>query len=283
MSGKIGFCLVLTFGLALLLSMPLLAPSYSSIEPPGERTTTHLEDSFIQSADSGVLVQLGSYVVVSLPSATIPDRGGEIESLLASFRVHTQLTTVSDTLSDPEVIESAQVVVLDASLGSEDGSSVPAEFVTLLLRYDRPVVLVGRAAWLLHRLRGLGSPSQTASINTLLQTSEGHEGVVFLSLPESLILGASLTSETGVSLPINRVQTERSRLEDLTDRGVSGQLAPLRHDAWPLDTFLFGPEDPSLLTNDGRGLLLNTIAYATAIGESSTSQMLINSQTPDGE
>jgi len=263
--------------------MPLLAPLHSSIEPLGERTTTHLENSFTQSADSGVPVQLGSYVVVSLPSATIPDRGGEIESLLASYGIHAQLITVSDTLNDPEVIESAQVVVLDASLGSEDGSSVPSEFVTLLLRYDRPVVLVGRAAWLLHRLRGLGPPSQTASINTLLQTSEGHEGAVFLSLPESLTLGASLTSETEMLLPTDRVQTERSRLEDLTGTGVSGQLAPLRHDAWPLDTFLFGPEDPSLLTNDGRGLLLNTIAYATAIGESPTSQMLIDSQTPDGE
>jgi prenyltransferase beta subunit len=222
-------------------------------------------------------------VVVSLPSAAIPDRGGEIESLLASFGVHTELTTVSDTLSDPEVIESAQVVVLDASLGSEDGSSVPSEFVTLLLRHDIPVVLVGRAAWLLHRLRGLGFPSQTASINTLLQISEGHEGAVFLSSPESLTLGASLTSETGMLLPNDVVQIERSRLEDLTGRGESGQLAPLRYDAWPLDTFLFGPEDPSLLTNDGRGLMLNTIAYATAIGESPTSQMLINSQTPNGE
>ena len=77
-------------------------------------------------------------------------------------------------------------------------------------------------------------------------------------------------------LPDDKLQTERSRLEDLTGRGVSSQLAPLRHDAWPLDTFLFGPEDPSLLTNDGRGLLLNTLAYATAISESPTSQMLID-------
>ncbi len=275
--------LLVVFGLMLLSSMPLLATLHSSLEPPGGQTATRLENSFTRSADSGVLVQLGSYVVVSLPGAAIPDRGGEIESLLASFGVHTLLTTVSDTLSDPEVIESAQVVVLDASLGSEDGSSVPSEFVTLLLRYDRPIVMIGRAAWLLHRLRGLGSPSQTASINTLLQTSVGHEGAVFLSLPESLTLGASLTSETGLLLPNNRVQTERSRLEDLTGRGVSIQLAPLRHDAWPLDTFLFGPENPSLLTNDGRGLLLNTLAYATAIGESPTSQMLIDSQTADGE
>ena len=275
--------LFIVFGLMLLCSTPLLSTLHSSLEPPGGQTATRLENSFTRSADSGVLVQLGSYVVVSLPSAAITDRGGEIESLLAFFGVHTQLTTVSDALSDPEVIENAQVVVLDASLGSEDGSSVSLEFVTLLLRYDRPIVMIGRAAWLLHRLRGLGLPSQTASINTLLQTSEGHEGAVFLSLPESLALGASLTSETGMLLPIDRVQTEHSRLEDLTGRGMSSQLAPLRHDAWPLDTFLFGPEDPSLLTNDGRGLLLNTLAYATAIGESPTSQMLIDSQTADGE
>ncbi len=275
--------LLVVFGLMLLCSTPLLATLHSSLEPPGGQIATRLENSFTRSADSSVLVQLGSYVIVNLPSATIPDRGMEIESLLASFGVHTQLTTVSDTLSNPEVIESAHVVVLDASLGSENGSFVPSEFIALLLRHDRPVVLIGRAAWLLHRLRGLGSPSQTASINALLQTSEGHDGAVFLSLPESLTLGASLTSETGVLLPNDRVQTERSRLEDLTGKGVSGQLAPLRHDAWPLDAFLFGPEDPSLLTTNGRGLLLNTIAYATAIGESPTSQMLIDSQIPKSE
>ena len=275
--------LLVVFGLMLICSTPFLATLHSSLEHPSEQTATRLEDSFTLSADSGVLVQLGSYVVVNLPGAAIPDRGGEIENLLASFGVHTQLTTVSDALSDPEVIESAQVIVLDASLGSDDGSIVPSEFITLLLRYDKPLVMIGRATWLLHRLRGLGSPSQTASVNTLLQTSVGHEGAVFLSLPESLTLGASLTSEIGVLLPNDRVQTERSRLEGLTGRGVSGQLAPLRHDAWPLDTFLFGPENPSLLTNDGRGLLLNTIAYATAIGESPTSQMMIDSQTADGE
>jgi len=275
--------LLVVFGLMLLSSTPLLATLHSSLEPLGGQTATQLENLFTQSADSGVLVQLGSYVVVSLPGATILDRGGEIESFLASFGIHTQLATVSDTLSDPDVIESAQVVVLDASLGSEDGNSVPSEFVTLLLKHDVPVVLIGRAAWLLHRFRGLGPPSQTASINTLLQTSEGHEGAVFLSLPESLTLGASLTSETGMLLPDDKLQTERSRLEDLTGKGMSSHLAPLRHDAWPLDTFLFGPEDPSLLTNDGRGLLLNTLAYATAIGESPTSQMLIDSQTADGE
>ncbi|TFF93584.1 hypothetical protein EU546_06020, partial [Candidatus Thorarchaeota archaeon] len=143
-----------------------------------------------------------------------------------------------------------------------------------------PLVLLGRAAWLVHRLRDTGPPSLTAPLETTLQQHPDYSGAVFLEYPVSIPESSSLTSESGLFLPLDFVQVTRSRLVNLTTSSMAS-LAPLRYVSLSNDIFLFGPENPTLLTDDGAGLLINTIAYATALGESEIAST-IGSRQSDG-
>ncbi|MHA2380731.1 MAG: prenyltransferase/squalene oxidase repeat-containing protein, partial [Candidatus Thorarchaeota archaeon] len=171
----------------------------------------------------------------------------------------------------------------DASCGSGNGTTIDPQVITLLVRLDLPTILVGRAAWLVHRLRQTGPPGTTAPVDTQLQTTPEFTGAVFLSQPQSLSKGSLLTTEAGLNLPVDNIQAERSRLIELTGTTTPAALSPLRYESWPLDVFLFGPEDPVLLTGAGKGLLVNTVAYATSLRENKLANLFQSNQFNKGQ
>jgi hypothetical protein len=267
--------------LAILLSaqLPLIGTG------PNQSQASHLGPSstFHPSADPGVQTDLPQYLVVEMTDASTPARGSLLTEIMRSRGIVTRLATVSEALIDPSIVTEPAVIVVDASVGSDNGTGAPDSFIQLLIRSDAAVILIGRAAWALHRLRGIGPPSATAPLSELLHTTPVHEGAVFLSYPESLTLNSLLTYENGITLPDDPVQTEYSRLVDLTGRTTPTAVPALRYDSWPLDVFLFGPEDPAQFTDDGIGLLINTVAYATSLRESPTTLTLGGTQAVDGE
>ncbi|MFX1330385.1 MAG: hypothetical protein ACFE9W_02415 [Promethearchaeota archaeon] len=231
------------------------------------------KSSHIVSADDGVIIDWSPVIVLELPGYSIPARGSRWLQILQSEGVAASVVTVSDLLVDPTIIDAAPAILIDGSLGADDASHVPAALVDLLIGEDVSIVLTGRAAWLLHLLRGRGPPSGTALSNNQLSTTPGLEGAIYLSSPISLSLGSSLTAESPIFLPDDPIQTQNSRLVDLIGSGPSS-LASLRYESWPLESFLFAPEDPLLLTAQGRGLVINTLAYAIALRENAISQAL---------
>ncbi len=67
---------------------------------------------------------------------------------------------------------------------------------------------------------------------------------------------------------------------NLTGAENPTSVAALRYDSYPLDTFLFGPDDPSKLTDQGRGLLVNMISFAVSLRETPTTQAVSQLQAP---
>ncbi|MHA2300478.1 MAG: hypothetical protein ACXACD_05945, partial [Candidatus Thorarchaeota archaeon] len=238
-------------------------------------------DHFL-SADGGVVIDWSPVIVLELPGYSIPARGSTWLQMLQSEGIAASVVTISELLADSTIIHAAPVILVDGSLGADDASHVPAALVSLLIGEDVSIVLTGRAAWLLHLLRGRGPPSGIALSNSQLLTTPGLEGAVYLSSPISLSPGSLLTTETPVSLPDDPAQTEISRLVDLTGSGASS-LASLRYETLPLDTFLLGMENPSLLTSQGRGLVVNTLAYSMVLRETPVSLNLADSQSVEGE
>ncbi|MHA2142474.1 MAG: prenyltransferase/squalene oxidase repeat-containing protein [Candidatus Thorarchaeota archaeon] len=238
--------------------------------------------SHLVSADEGIVIDWSPVVVLELPGYSIPARGSMWIQVLGAEGIAAKVISASELIADPSLIHAAPVILVDGSLGADDASHVPAALVSLLIGEDVSIVLTGRAAWLLHLLRERGPPSGTALSNSQLLATPGLEGAVYLSSPLSLSLGSTLTTEIPVPLPMDPLQTEASRIVDLTSPG-SSSLAALRHESWPLDTFLLGMEDPSLLTAQGRGLVVNTIAYSLALRENPVSKSVANLQVSDGE
>ncbi len=224
---------------------------------------TPIDPSSILSAESGVPTQFGPYIAIELVGGSVVNKGSGLVTVLDDAGIVSELHTMSEVLTQPSLLDNAQTLILDGSCGSGDGSTISSQFITLLVRLDLPTILVGRAAWLIHRLRQTNPPGVTALLDTQLQTTPPFSGAVFLSQPQSLSIGSQLTTES-LSLPVDSTQAERSRLIDLTGSAV---LSPLRYESWPLDVFLFGPEDPALLTGNGKGLLVNTVAYVTSLRE----------------
>ena len=237
-----------------------------------------VDSTHLISADDGVIIDRSPVIVLEMPGHSIPARGSTWLQVLQSEGVAASVVTVSDLLADPTIMDAAPIILVDGSLGADDASHVPAALVDLLIGEDVSIILAGRAAWLLHLLRDRGPPSGIALSNYQLSTTPEMEGAIYLSSPKQLSLGSSLSTETPVPLPDDSIQTENSRLVDLTGSGPSS-LASLRYDSWPLETFLFAPEDPLLLTTEGRGLMVNTIAYATALRENAVSQTLAAMQS----
>ncbi len=221
---------------------------------------------------------LGIILVISLDGGAIPNYGNEVAQLLRERGIMAAESTVSDVITDPTLL-SGSLVILDGSLGSENGTLVTDTFVTLLRRLHVPCVTLGRAAWLHSRIRESESASVTALLHTTLEASSDHSSAVFLSSPDSLSLGATLTWES-VTLPVLDVQAAQGRVVNLT-AGTSSGIAPLRYESYPLDLFLFGPENPDHWTEDGIGLLVNTVAYALSLGESEVALALASMQVLD--
>ena len=242
-----------------------------------------LNKPMVLSSSAGIPTSLGLYVIIELRGASIAPRGSSLSSLLTENNVPHTMYNVSEVLANSSLLNEAQALIVDASCGSNDGTAVNDEFITLLVRLDLPTILVGRAAWLLYRLRQTSPPESTAILSTYLQTTPEYEEAVFLSQPISLTPGSLLTMESGPNLPVDEVQAERSRLIDLTGTTAPAALSPLRYDSWPLDVFLFGPEDPVQWTGDGKGLLVNTLAYCSALRETSLAGFLQAKQSKQGQ
>ena len=257
-------------------------PTTPITAPIGDTAQKQFDVQDINSRAAGVGITFPSnpYIVLELTSGDVPARGDAWSQLLSSKGIPNVLLRADDVLLNSSVISGTPAILLDGSLGSSSGNLVSQSLIDLLIRVDTSLILTGRSAWLLHRYSSRGSPSLTAPAETTLLSSPAYSGAVFLFQPESLTVGLPLTSESSLILPIDRAQTEMSRLVNLTRSTDSSTIAPLRHDSWPLDVFLFAPENPSLLTSTGAGLLVNVVAFCTAIRESSTASALSGLQTP---
>ena len=233
------------------------------------------------SADPGVLIDASPYVVLELSGGSITKRGTGWSQLLNSSGIVSTVVDVDTVTADPTVLDGVPAIIVDASLGSGDGLTVSQALIDILIQKDISLILTGRSAWVLHRLRGDGPPSLTAPATVVLLESAEYAGAVFMSSPVPLTVGTSLTTETGVMLPVDPKQTEMSRLVDLTG-ATPASLAALRFDSYPLDVFLFVAENPTLLTGTGQGLLQNTIAFSSALRETETTSVLSDTQTSVG-
>jgi len=251
------------------------------IEPPVE-PQLKVNDNYDIAADSGLPYPNTPYIVVEFTSGDIPARGNSWSQLLFSRGIPNILLQTTDIISDPTLITGAPAIILDGSLGSSNGNAVSQSLVDSLIKEDTSLILAGHSAWLLYRLSGRDPPSQTAPVETTLIVQPEYAGAVFLSNPEMLSIGSYLTSESNLVLPIDEVRTERSRLVNLTGTSVSSRIVSIRYDSYPLDIFLFSPENPALLTPTGQGLLENIIAFSTALSESTTATVLGELQSGEG-
>ena len=245
-------------------------------EEPTEGVTSHTLSSTSSTTGSPY-----EYVVVELPGGSISSHGADLSLLLNESGLVSRVVSMAQVLGNPSILSDASVIILDGSIGSNNGTAASEEFLDMLISEDRPLLLVGRSAWISHRIRGSGSPSLTCSASTYLYTASGFESAVFLASPVPLTLSSQISSETGLSLPLDTIQTENSRLINLTSAASPVEIPALRYDSYPLDMFLFGPENPNELTTDGRGLLINTVAFATSLRESNVTRELESWQVQD--
>ena len=271
-------------GLIVLIFVVMLFvnPTSTSIQdgsPDNEDSIKSLGE-YTTSAGPGVSVVGYPYIVLELPGESIPNRGGVWSQLLNASGLVSNVITVSQIVSNPELLNGAPLVIVDASVGSGDGTAVTQELIDILIQKDISLILTGRSAWILHRLRGTSPPSLTAPATVVLLESAEYAGAVFMTAPVPLTVGTSLTTEIGINLPVEPTQTELSRLVELT-KASSSSLASLRYDSYPLDVFLFSAEDPTLLTGTGQGLLQNTIAFSSAIRETQTAIAVSNQQAAE--
>ncbi|MGD9396725.1 MAG: terpene cyclase/mutase family protein, partial [Candidatus Thorarchaeota archaeon] len=238
-------------------------------------------DNIELSADPGVLVTVSPYLVLEMSGGDIPNRGTNWSQRLNSSGIISRVVDLSDVTTNPDTLDGVPAIVVDASVGSGDGMTVSQTLIDILIQKDIALILTGRSAWILHRLRGDSPPSLTAPATVVLLESAEYAGAVFMSLPVSLTVGTQISTEPPVSLPTDRIQTDMSRLVDLTGTSTAS-IASLRFDSYPLDVFLFSAENPSLLTGTGQGLLQNTIAFSTALRETDTATVLGDLQATEG-
>lgn len=230
------------------------------------------------SASLGSPMELGGYIVLEVLGGDIAPKGGSLVSLLQGYGIVCNLVNSSHLILAPELLDSVHAIIIDASMGSSNGEFVNEDLLIILAESDLPLVLVGRAAWILHRLRNTSPPSLTAPPTTILQPNPDLGGAVFLDYPRDLTLGSLITSESSTLLPVDAVQTENDRLVNLTHSESATSLPSLRYVSLPNDIFLFSAEDPSLLTSTGSDFLVNTIAYSTALRESNISSSVVSFQ-----
>ena len=235
------------------------------------------------AADPGFLVQAHSYLIVELQGAVIEPRGTLIANVLSNSGIVCSVVNVSEAISNSTVLTHTPAIIIDSSVGSNNGSYVPDSFITLLTFCDTPLVLFGRSAWILHRLMNIGPPTQTAPLHTVLRSTPDYDGAVFLTSPYSLSMDASVTSEEDLELPVESVQFNPTKIVNLTGSTNPAAHPTLRYTAWPSDVFLFGPEAPEMLNENGRNHLINLIAYTTSLKESNASSTIKAAQAVEGE
>jgi prenyltransferase beta subunit len=233
------------------------------------------------SANSAILASEQQYIVIEMTGGDITSHGDEWSQLLNASGIVSNVVEVSDVITTPDVLDDAPAIIVDASIGSSDGASAPQTFIDILVQKDISLILIGRSSWILHRLRGTDPPSLTAPATVVLLESAEYAGAVFMTSPIPLSVGTPLTTENGIVLPLDQIQTSKSRIVELTGAEPSS-IACLRYDSYPLDAFLLSVEDPTLLTETGRGLLQNTIAFTTSIRETQTASILENQQVEGG-
>ncbi|MFX1485299.1 MAG: hypothetical protein ACFFCP_19165, partial [Promethearchaeota archaeon] len=238
------------------------------------------EDIASPSADPGVSADAGPYVVLEMSGGDITPRGDTWSLILNSSGIVSRVLDVNDIVGFPELLDRVPLILVDASVGSGDGAVIQQTVLDLLVQEDISLLLTGRSAWILHRLRKAGPPLAVPATMVLLESAE-YAGAAFMTTPNTMTIGAPLTTETDLLLPDDIHQTEVSRLVDLTGASPSS-VASLRFDSMPLDIFLYSPEDPSLLTSAGRNFLENTIAFASALRETDTATVLADQQAPAG-
>ncbi|NWF95601.1 MAG: hypothetical protein HXY34_05630 [Candidatus Thorarchaeota archaeon] len=241
----------------------------------------HIEKGQLKTLSDGTPASHALFVILQMPDSSITAHGAYIGSQLTLRGLVTQVLSAQDAVAQPQVLADA-VIILDASLGGDEGQAVDQNLIRTLLSYDRPALVLGRASWVLHRLRETTKPTQTALLDTTFQPTPEHGGAVYLSSPFLIPNGITLTSESSLELPVDSVVTEYSALVNLTEADPSIRIAPLRYDSWPLDMFLFGPEDPSCWTTEAWDLVVNLLAYMPALRESDTSFTVAGRQSsPD--
>ncbi len=269
--------------IVLMIALMLIAPPMKSASPNGtlEEHFWMQEDTMTLSADPGISVEKRSYIILEMTGGEITPHGTEWSQILNASGVSSRVLDVSEILSSHELLDNVPLLLVDASVGSGDGETVSQTMIDLLIRKDISLLLTGRSAWILHRLRYAGPPSLAVPATTVLLESAEYAGAAFMLTPNALVLGSSLTSETGILIPEDVVQTELSRLVELTGASVSS-LGSLRFDSMPLDIFLYSPENPTLLTPTGKDFLENIIAFSSALRESETALTIANQQAPAG-
>ncbi len=221
---------------------------------------------------------MGDYLLLEASGQVIPEKGIAVSERLSARGLSVQIVDIADIMMQHELVKHAPVLILDSSLGSDQGTAISADIVSLLIKYDRPVVLLGNACWLTHRFRGDNQTAETAPVEGNLYFASSQAGSVYFSSPHPMVNGSPLTTET-LHLPVDQPQTERSRLVNLTQTQSNDALTSLRYESWPLDSFLVGMEDPSQWSAEGTSFLVNIIAYATAMSESRLSSTIADSQS----
>ena len=275
------------YWIIILLTILILGGSFPALQtnntgPNSVSGSPARTDLSHPSADSGITISNTPYIILELESGDITARGNDWSNLIGSIGISNIILSTSELLSNPSLIENAPALLIDGSLGSNDGNQVSSEVLDILNRADTPLLLTGRSVWLLHRLTGRNLPSLTALVATSLNTIPEYAGAVFLTEPNFLITGSTLSTESSLLLPVFKIQTSMSKLVNLTGSSDS-TIAPLRYDSYPLDMFLFAYENPRLLTSTGMGLLENIIAFSHSLRESTTAEAIASTQTPQGE
>ena len=270
--------LILTIVVIILLATPMATAGPE--EFTGDRMRLQQEPA-TPSAGPGVPIDIAPFIVLEMAGGDVALHGSSWSQLLNASGIMNRLLDVNDVLNDPDSITDVTVMLVDASVGSGNGATVSQLLIDLLILRDISLILTGRSTWILHRLRNLGPPSLAVSATTVLLESAEFAGAAFMKTPNTLTIGNSLTSESGLMIPVDQTQTELSRIVDLTE-AIPTNVAPLRHDSFPLDVFLFAPEDPTKLTVTGEDLLENTIAFSYALRESGTANAIANQQASAG-
>jgi len=272
--------------LSLVFSTPLvqLAPPHAgaltgmpSGAPGDPRFANH-----VPASDEGVPLDGSPYAVIDIPNSTLPSHGAAWSVLLNQSGLVSHLFHAKEISAQPSLVDGAPVIIIDASVGSDNGENVSDDFLNVLIQRDAPVVLLGRAAWLLHRVRGMPAPQLTSNATGMLLAEEGYSDAAFLHYPNNLTLPATLTLVGTPSVPRDPIQTEMSRLVNMTGSDDTDQIPVLRYDSYPLDTFLLALEDPDSLTDEGIAFLANVVAFATTLRESSTTDILSKHQESKG-
>jgi prenyltransferase beta subunit len=233
---------------------------------------------FSLSELTGTSVSMGDYLVIEASGQNIPENGMAISEQLTERGLSVQIVDIGDIMIQHNLVKQAPVLILDASLGSDQGTAIGQEIISLLIKYDRPIVLLGNACWLVHRFRGDSQAAKTAPVETDLLFSSSQAGAVFFSSPHPMTNRSPLTTES-LNLPVDQPQTERSRLVNLTQAQKNDALPFLRYESWPLDSFMVGMEDPLHWTVEGTSFLVNIIAYAAAMSESVLSRTIADLQS----